>query len=249
MVLYLQNLIPRLRQYSDTLARKELFLEKPWVMLDEKGNHQKYIFKGNGELVMSLNGAVSMGRWEYLAAAKSLLIDRIEDKILLNQTFIDPGVMILNQDGASREYFILSNENIILDHDILKYLRQIHQRHRNILYIPLKDGRVLEVHNYVNSIFNNDVTIDAENVSDCRVESANSERTFVIKSGKIRHMFAMESYGTDRGAIVIEKDILVGSHIAKGYRAFQDGASAADGKYKINFFYSIHVKDGIVVKA
>ena len=86
---YISNIIPRLKDLSLTLDRKENFIEKPWVWLDEDNNQQKFIFKRNGELIMSLNGQAAIGKWEYISSAKSLLIDRIQDKILLNQDFIN----------------------------------------------------------------------------------------------------------------------------------------------------------------
>ena len=85
---YLSNILPRIKQFSQDLDKKEGFVDVPWVIIDELQNQQKYIFKRNGELLMSLNGQVTVGKWEYLSAARSLLIDRNVDKILLNQNFI-----------------------------------------------------------------------------------------------------------------------------------------------------------------
>ena len=66
MKLYLNNLLSRLKQYSENLDRKEIFIEIPWVIVDDNQNQQKYIFKRNGDLI----------KWEYLSAARSLLIDQ-----------------------------------------------------------------------------------------------------------------------------------------------------------------------------
>ena len=41
---YLSNILPRLKQYSHDLDRKEVFIEVPWVIIDEQLNQQKYIF-------------------------------------------------------------------------------------------------------------------------------------------------------------------------------------------------------------
>jgi hypothetical protein len=64
---YLNNLLPRIKQFSESLDKKESFIDTPWVIVDEDLNQQKYIFKRNGELIMSLNGQVSIGKWEYLS--------------------------------------------------------------------------------------------------------------------------------------------------------------------------------------
>ena len=112
---YLNNLLPRIKQFSESLDKKESFIDTPWVIVDEDLNQQKYIFKRNGELIMSLNGQVSIGKWEYLSVAKSLLIDRNQDKILLNQFFVDPAVMVLSLDGRKEDYLILANEILVPD--------------------------------------------------------------------------------------------------------------------------------------
>ena len=126
MKLYLSNLLPRLQEYSLSLDKKEVFVEKPWVIVDENLNQQKYIFRRDGELIMSLNGTVKIGSWEYIAAAKSLLINRIQDKILLNQFFIDPAVMVLKKDGFKDENLIMANEILIPDLDVTTYLKKIY---------------------------------------------------------------------------------------------------------------------------
>ena len=89
MKIYLQDLVNSLSQFSGKLDNTTLFIDKPWVLVDSNSDYHKYIFKRDGELVMSLNGQVQSGKWEYLQAGKSILIDRIKDKILLNQSFFD----------------------------------------------------------------------------------------------------------------------------------------------------------------
>ena len=49
---------------------------------------QKLIFRKNKELIMSKNGQVTIGKWDYFGEAKSLLIDRGANIILCNEGFI-----------------------------------------------------------------------------------------------------------------------------------------------------------------
>jgi len=122
MKLYLDNLIPRLKEFSLNLDKQEVFLEKQWVIIDSESNKQTYIFRRNGELIMSINGQVTIGKWEYINEARSLLVDRIQDKILLNQIFISHAIMILRKDGFKEDHFILANENLIPNLNIIEYL-------------------------------------------------------------------------------------------------------------------------------
>ena len=38
MQLYLNSLVKRLREFSETLDKKEIFIEAPWVIIDENQN-------------------------------------------------------------------------------------------------------------------------------------------------------------------------------------------------------------------
>lgn len=144
MKLYIQELANRLSQFSEKLDNSTLLINKPWVHIDNLSNYHKYIFKRNGELVMSLNGQAKIGKWEYISSAKSILIDRIDDKILLNLFYFDPAVLILKIDGINKNLFILANETLIPDLDVKKYLQSIIIK--KIYSCNLKNGSTLEIY-------------------------------------------------------------------------------------------------------
>lgn len=89
MKLYLKSIVNQLRNYSSTLDKTSILVDKPWALIDEEFEMQKLIFKKNKELILSKNGQVQIGKWDYFPEAKSLLIDRNSDKILCNEAFID----------------------------------------------------------------------------------------------------------------------------------------------------------------
>ena len=122
MFAFLQNLLPRLRQFSQSLDQTELFVDKPWVLIDEDGRQQTYIFRRSGELLMSLDGHVQMGKWDYIAPAQSLLIDRGVDKLLLNHFFFTDALLVLARDGKADSKFVLANRQLIPDLNVEKYL-------------------------------------------------------------------------------------------------------------------------------
>lgn len=245
MQLYLQKIIPRVKEYSQSLDRKELFVDAPWVMIDENLNQQKYIFKRNGELLMSLNGVVKMGKWEYLPGAKSLLIDRIADKILLNQNFVDSFVMILNMDGKKDDNIILANEELLPNLDVVLYFKKLFQRMNLITEIKLKTGEDLEVHHYSGYNEFNRVTINSEPVEEAILAGTNPPVKYVIKNSKIESLLIMENFKSDKGKIVIEHEQTF--NYRKGDKVFLNGSDAPDGKYKISMFKSIKVFNGRIV--
>ncbi len=247
MRLYIDNILPKLRQFSEKLDRKELFIEIPWVIIDDNLNQQKYIFKKNGDFVMSLNGQVTIGKWEYLAAARSLLIDRIQDKILLNQNFIDSAVMILKMDGVKDENLILANEILLPDLNVADYLKNLFYQKNRIIVIKLKTGDFLELNNYDGYIDGNKVTIQGELVSDGYLELAESEKKYLVKDSQIIKVLVKENYKTNKGMIEVEQQEY--HKPSNGDLVFQNNSAVTDGKYRLGFMRHITVSNGRIIKA
>lgn len=188
MKTYLQDIVNRLFQFSEKLDNTSLFIDKPWVLIDSESNYHKYIFKRDGQLIMSLNGQVQLGKWEYLALAKSILIDRIKDKVLLNQSFFNGAVMVLKVDGNNNDLFILANEEMIPDLDAKKYLQSIYYRKFNIITGILENGNILEVHRGSSGTklkIGMKATIDGEQPDDGKYKSQSTGRYYEIKNGKV----------------------------------------------------------------
>ncbi|QHT67409.1 hypothetical protein GXP67_12575 [Rhodocytophaga rosea] len=254
---YINNLIPRLKEYSASLDKIEIFIDHPWVIIDENNNQQKYIFKRDGQLIMSFNGQVKIGKWEYLSYAKSLLIDRIDDKVLLNQNFVCPGVMVLKKDGFKEDHWILANETLIPDLDAAKYLKKLYYQKQNITVKDLKTGYLLELNEYdgIGSLKNTRVSIDGENVSDGILEVKDDLRRWVVKDSKIHKVLVAYEYNSNLGKIIVEQeeylDIQRGDtvYIKKtGGLGETKMEFAPDGKYNIGFLNNLIVKDGKIVK-
>lgn len=246
MKLYLTNLIQRLKEISANLDKIELFVDVPWVIVDENLNQQKYIFQRNGDLIMSLNGQVAIGKWVLLPAARSILIDRIQDKILLNQNFIDPAVMILKKDGFKDENLILANEILIPDLNVTEYLKQLYYQKNRIVAKQLKNGGSLEIYNYNDGIFNNTVTIENESVPDGKYELHESDRKYLIQDSHIKEVYRINKYNTNRGEVVIEQNYF--DYLIVKDLVFQNNNPAPNGKYRLGFMNHIMVENGRIVK-
>ncbi len=243
---YIENIIPRLKEFSQSLDRKETFVDVPWVLVDAEGGFQKYIFKRNGELVMSLNGVVTIGKWEYLAPAKSLLIDRVKDKILLNQNFVDSAIMVLNQDGIKNGNFVLANEILIPDFDVSKYLKELYYDKNNVKLKKLSSGEYLEVHDgRIYELLGAFVTIDCEPVTKNFLNVTQRTR-YEIKDSKIIRVLVKQDFDSDKGKLTIElpKD----THRSQGDPVFINDIPAPDGKYRLGFMNHIEVQNGRIIK-
>ena len=118
---YLLSILPRLQRYSQRLDEEANFIEKPWAFVDGDGDTVTYLFRRSHELLVSKQGEVATGRWEYLPTLRSLLIEHEGRKRLYNQGFLDKAVMILRKDGTG-ELFALANSQMVPDLDVIGYL-------------------------------------------------------------------------------------------------------------------------------
>lgn len=110
MQTFIADIIPKLQKFSQKLDDLTLLTNQHWVVLDELTKAKNvYIFRSNNELLISSNGKVEKGRWEYLGN-NSLLIDRKDESFLFKHGFFDENVMALKIDGKE-EYAILVNES------------------------------------------------------------------------------------------------------------------------------------------
>ena len=110
MQTFIADIIPKLQRFSQKLDDLSLLTNQHWVVLDELTKSKNvYIFRSNNELLISSNGEVEKGKWEYLGN-NSLLIDQKGKSYLFKHGFFDENVMALKIDGKE-EYAILVNEN------------------------------------------------------------------------------------------------------------------------------------------
>lgn len=255
MNLFLSNILPRIKQFSENLSHVELFVDKPWIIIDEKMNQQKYIFKRNGQLIMSYNGEVSTGKWEYISYAQSLLIERNKNQILFNYEFFDSGIMILKKDGLKNSSFIMVNPNEIPDLNVQAYLEKLWIEKNRIMLATTNSGKRIEIH--VNdgqydyqTYLNKKVTIGGELVSDCDVRLANDNKRFIIKNGRIYRIFMRKGYKTPQGYIFIDEFSKDGysSKPKRGNRVFDlESRPIKHGYFRLGIFKKIKVVKGVII--
>jgi hypothetical protein len=191
MKLYIKNLVNRLSRFSQKLDNIDLFVDKKWVLIDEEGNQQSYIFERDGDLVMSKNGKVKMGKWKFYPEAQSIKIDRIEDQILLNQAFFDKALMVLKYDGIKNDdLFILADEKKIPDLNIEKYLENIEYLKNNKV-IQLKDrftGEEIMIKHQINGVLNigDQVFYGNGKIINSGKYKLNSLSVITVENGKVK---------------------------------------------------------------
>lgn len=200
MTEFIINIIDQIQNYSTSISKKATFLEKPWALVDDEMEVQKLIFQKDNQLILSKNGKVQMGTWEYLAGAKSMLIDRGSDKILLNEVFINDDVMILKIDGTKHEFFVLANQNTIPDLDVLDYFNRLRLKHLQSTKVKLKNGQILTMYypESKHALIGNLLFINNEMVKDGTYERED-DKLFFVQNGRITKTYHQKYYLTPEG--------------------------------------------------
>ncbi len=248
MKIYLKGIVDQLRNFSATLDKTSLFIDKPWALIDEDYEMQKLIFKKNKDLIFSKNGQVQVGKWDYFPVAKSLLIDRNKDIILCNEAFIDKGVMILRLDGTDNRFFLLANENVVPDLNTHRYLKELRYKKLKISETKLIDGKILEVQSEALwPLIGDIVTIEAEPVFDGRYQLAKKNEYWEIKKGRIFKILTETKYTNPDG-----QEILIQQQsnwrIKKGDYVFINGKQVDNAIINFSKLKNLIVKEGIVIR-
>jgi hypothetical protein len=123
MINYIQQLLPRIRQFNSQLGKKELFVDKLFTLLQPNHEVHQYTFNRDNRLFLAVNGKTTEGSWELLNTGQ-LLIKRSEsDIITLDFDFLHPDVMIMKLGGTSKDPFIIYRADVIEDANVYKFLK------------------------------------------------------------------------------------------------------------------------------
>lgn len=250
MKVYLKSIVKQLRNYSATLDKTSILIDKPWALIDDEFEMQKLIFKKDKELILSKNGQVQIGKWDYFPEAKSLLIDRNTDKILCNEAFIDKGVMVLRLDGTDSRFFILANENIVPDLDANRYLKELRYQKLKIAETKLVDGRILEIsreNEYNIPQIGNAVTVEADPIEDGKYQIAETQKYYEVKKGRIYKILTETTYtNPDKTEITIHQQD--NWNIKNGDEVFIFGKQIDNATINFSKSKNLIVRDGRVVR-
>lgn len=160
MLDFIKNLLPRLKGYSKELDRIEVFVDKPWVLIDDVNDSIEYEFARDGRLIIDNNGDISEGTWEYRPVTNYLIIsnDKI-NKISCEHAFVSDSLLALKKRGTMEIPLIFYNRNSINLDIIQSYLASIlkkktlanfnsnqviHQSDKGEICIHLNNGKYIQ---------------------------------------------------------------------------------------------------------
>jgi hypothetical protein len=126
MKTYLADIIPRIQRFSQKLDDLTKLTNQHWISLgDIEQAKRVYIFRSNNQLLISENGIVEKGTWEYLGN-QSILIETVEGCYLLKHGFFDENIIALKINSTNKYAFFINEtkfENEINSiEDVIQFL-------------------------------------------------------------------------------------------------------------------------------
>lgn len=125
---FIADIIPKIQRFSQKLDDVTKLTNQHWVSLGDINESKKvYIFRPNKQLLISDNGIVEKGAWEYLGN-QSLLLETKRESYLLKHGFFDENVIALKLDSTDSYAFFINETKYHLElnniDDILKFLEK-----------------------------------------------------------------------------------------------------------------------------
>ena len=132
MKTYLTDIIPKIKRFSRKLDNLTLLTNQHWVAIDDIDNLKSvYIFRDNNDLLISFNGKIEKGTWEYLDS-NSLLIERGNNSYLLRHGFFDENIIALKLDGNNEHVFFVNETKFNSEINSIKSINNfLHEKYLN----------------------------------------------------------------------------------------------------------------------
>lgn len=111
MKTFLLDTFNRYKRLSESLDIETILCNKTWFVFNNSGEKEIYIFQEKGKLLISLNGKVTHGTWEYIHANKSLIISGNNQSYMVHAAYVDNTLFALNIDGTNEYAFLIDEHN------------------------------------------------------------------------------------------------------------------------------------------
>lgn len=111
MKAYLLDTFKRFKRYSDTLDVKTNLCNKTWLVFNDEGEREVFIFNEDGTMIISCNGLVTNSSWKYIPSNNSIVITTPKQAYMLHPAFLNGIVFALQLDGVEKYSFLISEQN------------------------------------------------------------------------------------------------------------------------------------------
>lgn len=111
MKTFLFDTFNKYKRLSESLDVETTLCNRTWVVFNNSGEKEIYIFQAKGKLLISLNGKVTHATWEYIPANKSLIISGNNQSYMVHAAYVDNILFALNIDGTNEYAFLIEENN------------------------------------------------------------------------------------------------------------------------------------------
>ena len=112
MKTYLFETLNRYKRFSESLDAKAVLSNKAWIVFNDEGEKQVYIFQEDGTVLITTNEIGSVKTWKYIPANKSILINGDGNRfVMLRTAFVDENILAFQLDGTDRYAFMIDENN------------------------------------------------------------------------------------------------------------------------------------------
>ena len=134
---YLNNLIPKLKKFTQKVEIKEALVDKVWViygdddLVEYEFERPSNILNMSGEITVTKNGNSYDGSWKILGSGR-LKIKTDFTNNTLEYDFSIPGILVMKIAGTQNNPFLLYDPKIVENGNIGIYLENLEQKRKQI---------------------------------------------------------------------------------------------------------------------
>ncbi|WP_194768798.1 hypothetical protein [Tamlana sp. I1] len=237
---YLKFLFTKLKSFDDKLSNIALLQEKFWIRINDNNFSEKWFFRNNGELIISINGNIIDGRYEYLNQG-NLILEYEKIKILLNQNFIYKDILLLKKGSNESDFYAFYDETKFTPDQFLKFIETSKKQDLNIKQIQLADKTNAEILMNPNQqiiSLGNSVLIN-QKLTDLNSIETNAN-FYELQDGIIKNILFKFNYKLFDNDIIVKqkcKTINIEDEIVDSKFPIKNG------KYKIGFNIGIEIQN------
>ncbi|CAM3836261.1 hypothetical protein [Aquirufa aurantiipilula] len=234
MLLFLKNILPRLKKYGDSLDKIETLVDKSWRVVNENNEIIIYRFKRNGILRKSINGNFYDLTWE-LEGDNAIAIKDPDRKIgeIFKQGFLLDGVLVVQKENSLGTPIFFFNEDILNEDTFQQYLKDYIIKKESLSKI-YTDNKIFysDSINVGGKIFNEDLEPIDESLT-----ITTGEKQINIFRGEITSINFSKIFHSNRGNIIITSNsysIMMGGIKIGDEAKFEGQFGNIDGEFIIN---------------
>ena len=111
MKTFLINIPTQIKQKMQSLDVQSVLTTTSWEVFNDEGVKEVFIFKPEGELLISSSGDVVKASWEYIPANQSLLLTNGDQLTMFKPAFKDNIFLALQKDGTEEYLFMIDEKS------------------------------------------------------------------------------------------------------------------------------------------